>query len=514
MVPTTSAAEQKEAPVRAPACKASWEGAARLACEMALLALVGREFVRQALLMPQRIAAPFQFDYEEGNILNALARITHGLSPYPDPHAFPNVLNPYGPAAYYVLAGPVKLLGISFAHARMAVVASVVAICALLALTIVRLGGSRMSAVAFGLMFPTLIVVQGWTWLLRVDLLALVFSLAGVYVFCGAARRGIGENAGRSLPLPYWVAAALLVAAIFVKYTFLAAPAACVLYLMIQRRWKEAGRFVGIGVGLSGGALAITAGLTRGTIFTHLFLTHPDPFSWQVYLLRTSRMFALHRPLVALAAALIVSELLRRRVSVPVLWLVLATGSAVTAGKLGSGWNHYLEWSAVLCLGAGLGFSVLTQLKPQRLALAAAAAATLWAGAFMLGRRPPPDPFAAVQGCGQAYAFVKQQAGERILAENVGALVLAGKTVWVSNLYVLNQLVMRKGWSDKPLEDMLRQRQFDALLLNREYPSYPYYREHGAERFSPQLVRAMGENYRLAARFKCEDAAFVYVPVR
>src|SRR4051812_48090378 len=64
------------------------------------------------------IAAPFQFDYEEGNILNALLRIMQGATPYPDPHALPNIINPYGPAAYYLLVVPVKIFGLGFAYPR------------------------------------------------------------------------------------------------------------------------------------------------------------------------------------------------------------------------------------------------------------------------------------------------------------------------------------------------------------------------------------------------------------
>ena len=52
---------------------------------------------------------PFEMNYEEGNILNAALRIVNGLSPYPDPHAFPNVLNPYGPVFYYLVAIPVRV---------------------------------------------------------------------------------------------------------------------------------------------------------------------------------------------------------------------------------------------------------------------------------------------------------------------------------------------------------------------------------------------------------------------
>ena len=33
---------------------------------------------------------PMQFDYEEGNILNAGLRITHGQTPYPQPSSWPS----------------------------------------------------------------------------------------------------------------------------------------------------------------------------------------------------------------------------------------------------------------------------------------------------------------------------------------------------------------------------------------------------------------------------------------
>ena len=56
------------------------------------------------------IAAPFQADYEEGNILNALSRILSGATPWPEP-TLPSIMNPYGPVAYYLLVLPVKISG-------------------------------------------------------------------------------------------------------------------------------------------------------------------------------------------------------------------------------------------------------------------------------------------------------------------------------------------------------------------------------------------------------------------
>jgi hypothetical protein len=57
---------------------------------------------------------PVQFDYEEGNIVNAGLRITQGQTPYPAPGGWPIVLNPYGPIPYLLTAMLVKWFGVGF----------------------------------------------------------------------------------------------------------------------------------------------------------------------------------------------------------------------------------------------------------------------------------------------------------------------------------------------------------------------------------------------------------------
>jgi hypothetical protein len=55
-----------------------------------VLGWVARDLWQHVAAVRQHVGLPFQVDYEKGNILNALARITHGLTPYPDPHARPS----------------------------------------------------------------------------------------------------------------------------------------------------------------------------------------------------------------------------------------------------------------------------------------------------------------------------------------------------------------------------------------------------------------------------------------
>ncbi|MBZ5512708.1 MAG: hypothetical protein LAN70_16290 [Acidobacteriia bacterium] len=546
MVPTKAPDQaQAEAVPRSAKPRIAWQRIVLVACELLVLGWVVRDLLTHAAAIRRHVGLPFQVDYEEGNILNALARITHGLTPYPDPHAMPNILNPYGPVAYYLLAIPGKLFGVSFLWPRLVIVACVMAICVFVALTITRLTGSALTGVVFGAIYGTLPVVESWSAVLRVDFLALALSTAGVYVFCREVTKEDSEEDGaKGLPIArpgsdqidnrksaiensYRVsssvssvvnvslfAPALFVAALFVKCTYIAAPLACALWLITRKQGQQAVRFAATMAAMCVVALAIATGATRGTILTHLFLTHSDPFSWSVYLLRLTDVIARHRVLVALAAVLLIPGLLRRRISLPALWLVVATLTAVSAGKLGSNWNHFLEWPAALCLCAGLGWEKMSRIRPRALALVMAVVVTAWLCIFLWRDRTLPfDPYATVQDCDRVYALVKQYPGDRVLSENVGALVLAGKTVWVSNPFVYSQLVMRGGWPDTGLERMVRSREFDLIVAQWNYPMYPNFMSDGAERFSSGVVKAIVENYRAVQMYQCTDANVIFEPL-
>ncbi|MGZ4811812.1 MAG: hypothetical protein ACXVZI_03515 [Terriglobales bacterium] len=522
---------------------ARWERFVFSVCGFCVLGVVARELAAHAMAIYRHVGLPFQVDYEEGNILNALVRITHGLTPYPDPHAIPNILNPYGPVAYYLLAAPVKLFGVSFLWPRLMIAGCVAAISVFIALTIARQTGSKLSGIIFGAMYATLPLVETWSAVLRVDFLALAFATAGVWVFCrGLAAEDTEEtptfslsmandarraNAGPGNPpstnfsvgssvfsaanSSLIVSALLFVAALFVKYTYVAAPAACVVYLLGRREWKRAEAFVAMAAAMSAVLMLASIAATRGNIITDLFRTHADPFSLDVYLTRMTGVISMCRVLAVLAAAAMVNELLQHKLSVPALWLVLASGTAVTAGKLGSNWNHFLEWPAALCLCAGLGWAMIGRTRPAALGLVMATIVTVLLSLFVLrDREVLYDPYATVPQCAQAYQFVARHPGDHVLAENVGALVLAGKTVWMSNPFVYGQLVMRGGWKDAGLERMVRDREFDLIVAQWNYPGIPAFWSEGGERFSAGVVRAIVENYRLVQTYQCTDARYMF----
>jgi hypothetical protein len=485
-----------------------------------MLLAVAWQLYRHAVEIRPMISAPFQFDYEEGNILNALSRILHGLSPYPDPHGYPNVLNPYGPVAYYLLAIPAKLFGLSFAGPRLMVAASVLVICMFVALLVARLTSSPLTGLAFGFMYGAFGLVRDWSGILRVDFLALALTTAGFYLFSRTQTPAQGKQSDdvNLMPAPsytevnYWLATLLFAAAIFTKPNTIAAPAACLAFLLLQRRWRETLQFAAMGVAVCAVSLIVALAATNGTIATHLFFSHPDPFSWAAYTDRLAQLPATFAPLLVLALVALAPEILRKHLSPSSLWLILSTLTAVTAGKLGSNWNHFLEWPIALCICAAMGWTMITRLQARSAAVAIAVVPTLWFAFTLSAQKQSKNFFAKVSDCPAAYEFVRSQPGDRILSENVGALVLGGKTVWVSNLFVLTQLIEHAGWKDPGIKPMLDSRSFELVVASRNFLGNKAYSLLGADRFTPEAIQSLAQNYHAVASFECKDAAFVFAP--
>ena len=448
------------------------------------------------------IGAPYQFDYEEGNILNALLRITQGSTPYPDPHALPNVINPYGPLAYYLLVLPVKVLGLAFVYPRVVIMGCALAVSLLLGFELHRRTRSAVLAVSFSLLLLSIPNIQEWAWLLRVDLLGIGFTFAGFFVF---VRRLERQRDVTLLP------GILFALALLVKPTFFAAPAACFFALIVRRRYPEAVRLTAVTAIVFALVMAIFAVVTRGAVLIDVFLSHPDPFSFRVYEQGLLANLRISLPLFLLALIALACDVARRRYSPAVWWLIFSTMTAITAGKLGSNQNHFLEWNVALCLSAGLGMDALFRISNARAALVTSAAAVATT-VFVISFQPAVlDNVNPERGCVQAYQWVRTQAGPNLLSENVGALVLGQKKVWVSNPFVLAQLVEHAGWSDAELVRMVRERRFDAILMRSDYPSSPSLQ--GIIRFSPALLRAIGENYAPEPKFQCLDMSTVFRPL-
>jgi len=429
---------------------------------------------------------PYQLDYEGGNILNAAVRVVRGVTIYPAPHSWPSVINPYGPVGYELVSWMVRIGGVELPLPRTMVVGFGVLCSLFIGLIVWREVRSGPAAVAFGSVFLSFGVVFGWLPKLRMDFFALSFSLAAMAVLVSKRKW-------------WWVPVVLLVAAVFTKHTALAAPTACVVWMWLEGERKRAAKMVGLGVGLG---LLVTAYMqwrTHGTFLFYMTGTHPDTFRWGTYFEQLYLHFTANAVLSALALVAVVMAAVRKKVGLPVLYLVFATLTTVTIGKAGSNYNHLVELSAAMCIAGAVGWKELAEAQDWKLRFAATALTLLLAATVVNNAVRQPVPVRD-SGCDAAYAYVKNVRGERVITENLSAAVLGGKTLWISNPFVYTQLVKYGGWSDADLQRQLREHQVDLVIFDKE------------QEWSPGFMKALEENYRADRTFSCRYASTAWVP--
>ncbi len=209
----------------------------------------------------QRLLIPFEIRYGEGCVLDAGALILHQTSPYLEPGSFPYIINPYGPVGYLLTAFGIKMFGLSLIGPRLLVLLAGIGICFLIAVLSKRFGGQWQIGFLFGTLYVCTPLVFSWFPLLRVDFWAVFLSLAGLYLFCAFQRA-------------WYLAPMAFALAILTKHTAIAAPVACGLVLLLERRFRRAATFTAV---VASVVLVCALVLGRNFAFNMLY-THPDPY--------------------------------------------------------------------------------------------------------------------------------------------------------------------------------------------------------------------------------------------
>lgn len=460
-----------------------------------------------------RIAAPYQVEFGEGNVLASAVRMARGEPVYPLPAEPPYVFSTYGPLLYWILSLAVRAFGVSFAAPRVLSLLAMCSVALLLTLLLRRGTGSWRAALLFGPLFLTIPEASIWAAIVRADLFALALSFAGLYALATSPRR--------------WPLAALLyVAALGVKPTLLAAPAATFFYLLLHGERRRAAGFATLFAGL---VLAGFGGLqlaTHGGFAVQVFGGHPEPYSFTRYLwILRLIVFAQLLPTL-LVAAFFVHDLRRRVVTLAMLFIAMALLGTLTAGMAGAASNHFLEWSAAVCLGAGMAYHAIARglRTPALLAMSACAVAlsfyywlappSSWDAVMV--RLPyqqrlfPPDPRLDPE-CDELRRYLAARPGEAVLSENTGTALVAGRKLLLTDPYAYAQLEVHGKWHAPPLEGLVRARAVPTIVLSSDVATL---RERRWDRWPPALLDAVEQNYVLDRRFECRDGAAAYIPAR
>jgi len=458
-----------------------------------------------------RIAAPYQVEFGEGNVLASAARMARGDSVYPLPAEPPYVFSTYGPLLYGLLSLAVRVFGVSFAAPRVLSALAMCAVALLLTLLLRRWTGSWRPALLFGPLFLTIPEASLWMALVRADVFALALSFAGLYAVAASPRR--------------WPLAALLyVAALAVKPTLVAAAAATFFYLLARRGGRAATGFAALYAGLVLGGFGALQLATGGGFAAQVFGGHPEPYSFARYLWILRLMVLAQLLPVLLVVAFLVHDARRRLVTLPMLFVATAFAGTLTAGMAGAASNHFLEWSAAVCLGAGLAYHVAPRGVRNAALLGMAACAVALSIYYWLA---PPSSWDAVMlrlpyqqrlfppdarldpECYELRRYLATRPGEPILSENTGTALVAGRKLLVTDPYAYAQLVMHGKWQAPPLEELVRRREVPTVVLSGEVAEL---RARRWDRWSPAMLDAIEQHYTLDLRFECRDGAAAYVP--
>jgi hypothetical protein len=350
---------------------------------------------------------------------------------------------------------------------------------------------------SFGLLLLTLPAFRFWLYLLRADVIGVLFSTVGIAIYLLYQKRWY-------LSIP-WFGLAL-----FCKYTLIAAPVAIFTHLILRRRAKHSLVFAALLVAASGMAFTVFQMRSGGWFAYHMFATHPDRYSLMQFFTLEVLVLASAPVVTALAAWYCGQDFRGRNYNFPPLYLAASCLTALSAGKLGSTTNHFVECMVACCMSGGMGYSLILSKYPTR----ALPITVLLSVAVLVGiivqDRPSVQPSRDMVECPSAYQYVTDSSSSRILSESLGPLLEATKPILISDPFVYDQFIKHGLWPDKKIEALVNDRYFGLIVMPYD-PSQITADDPDA--WLRPLASKIGANYRAVRQFGCRDASVMLKPI-
>jgi len=423
-------------------------------------------------------------------------RIRHSQPLYPNPFAFPVVLHVYGPVAYAATAAILPDGKASFPAGRFLILICSVTLSLLIGTILRRATGSWWIGLSFGFLLLTLPAFRFWLYLLRADVIGVLFSLTGITLYLLNEKRW------------YW-SVPLFGLALFCKYSLLAAPVAVFVHMILKREARR-GCLFAAGLGTASTlAFLVLQSRTGGWFAFHMFSTHPDRYALTQFLALGALVTGGAPVVTALAAWYAALDFRTRKGGFPPIYLAASSLTSLTAGKLGSTTNHFVEWMVACCICAGLGYSLFLSKHPARTRQMTLLLSVSILAGIIAGNQSRLQPSRELAECGSAYQYVSNSPSSRVLSESLGPLLVAGKPILVSDPFVYDQFVKQRSWPDRRVEELLNERYFDLIVMSYD-PSQM--KTHVSDVWLGPMGTAIERNYRSVRQFNCRDARVMLEP--
>jgi hypothetical protein len=458
---------------------------------------------------------PFQFDESEGMIVAETMLMDRGVNIFDPvtPDLF--IAAPY-PPVYYLLTWPFQhLLGnepsfkIGRALSLLSTLLAGVAIYGIMvALARNKIGGA-VAAIAFWSLGP----VTFWGSLVKPDMLALALGLWGLWWLVARP------------PSQMCWALPLFLLAFYTKQTSIAAAVAGTSWLLFTRPRTGLGFGAAYGLGLVVPSLLLNW-TTNGGYFYHMFTLHSLPWFPNRFEGFLQSLFVDFGPFLVpgLVAIMVVAAMwLRRRDRrenviigrdgeiLLLLYLVMSVLVASGVGTLGGNHNHLLDLLAALCLGLGMGCSVLLSSPAwqwKAVGVLAGLIAVSWIPSLfsvplwlqVQFNQLKPEP---TEGMMHIFQYVTNNGGEAY-SDNVGLMVATHKRLWSTDPYTQTHATSYGRWDQSKLLAAIAMREFSQIILRIDVDEP----QAGAGDVSPEILQAVRDNYKLDQH----NVLNIYVP--
>jgi len=492
-----------------------------VALGLLLLVMVGN-FYSCLVYMRDAVFYPYGLDYGEGIVWQQMAALASGTM-YSDFHEFPFLVFHYTPIYHAVSFLASEAFGNPLAMGRVVSLLSAIGYAALIGTVVGQVSGRETPRVArfagslsaFLVLF-TFVGVFRWSPVMRVDMLAMFFDMAGVALFLASIKR----------PRLFYLAAIVFVLAIYTKQNMIPGAFACFLISFLYR-FAFTLRVFALAFVVGGGALAGLTAITEGEFIRHIFLYNVNRLEWNN--LRVIFGFILSS-IIVLELAAVGAYLVAKRIVAPKTMTSLSAWQATLRGHPES--VAKLTLLAYLGIVAILSMGILKSGAAYNYLIPAAGVSSIMFGLFVveltrrssfstaepLGTRsivatsimflfciwqifdggvrginvPPPEQSRVVQ---QVLERIEKAPGP-VWSEDMVLTRLAGKEV-IAEPAIITELAMKGVWDQGPFLDWIRERKFGLIVINtpRHFDSIAKSIEKRPVRFTPELVAAIVSFY-------------------
>lgn len=483
------------------------------ACLAVLCGLVLHFFSRYLPYALGVLRYPYSIDYGEG-IVWQQALLIPGDRMYASIDAYPFIVFHYTPV-YHLFARLIAHLGLDYlTSGRLLSLASTLSIAIVIGLLTFRstrmIAGRRgyVAAAIGALAIFTAVPVFTWSPLMRVDMLAVALSLAGVYL----AALSINRPA-----LLYW-ASVVFVLALYTKQSSIAAPLVS-LSVMLAVRPRQALFAAGLGLVVGSVIFLLLDWKTHGGFPRHILLYNINRLDLRHGMELTQIVFRRHAFYIAAVAFYLLGTWWSVTASRPSsdalacfrarlgrdrwffgltllsVYLIVSTALLAAVAKTGSWHNYFIEWICVWCALLGMASaSVLGSVSPSsasspRWSRPSLVAVVFFAFAIQvtLPRTWAWDGLPGPEEARNAQIVLEkiQAARGPVLSDEMVLLMKAGKEVPIEPV-IFRELTYKGLWNEQLVIDLIKSHYFEFVVT-----AYPRW----VGLWSPGVQRAIDEAY-------------------